>query len=234
VRLYELAYCCHLFGEIAGYDRASADLRAATGGAVDPADDRHAAALFDWLRRWGCRQFAVADEALSRESLRAWWLGYGDALPPPGRTVDELSDRELDAIADAYDDLRLRQASWQRRASGRVAATFGATGAAKALHALRPEACAPWDAAIRRGLGFGDGGDGYRRHLVRVRLELAEAVADLGPGATAAELPALLGRPDSSPAKLVDEHDWIRFAHGSGPPAPELLERWAAWAARAR
>lgn len=233
VRLYELAYCCHAYILVGRFDRASAELREATGPAVNPADKRHVAALFEWLRRWGCRQFAIADETIARKSLVTWWTACREQLPPLERMIDELGGEELDAIAGAYEDLRLRQASWQRRETGSVARTFGATGAAKTLYAIRPNACAPWDEAIRRRLGFPDSGDGYRQHLERVRSELAEAVADLGPGASAAELPAVVGRAGSSAAKLVDEHDWVRFTHGSEPPAPEVVRRWAEWAALA-
>jgi hypothetical protein len=233
VRLYELAYCCHVFVVLAGEDRASSALRAATGRTVDPSRPEHSAALLTWLRRWGCRQFAVEDELIARESLAGWWALWGRRLPPPKRTVVDLSERELDAIAGAYDDLRVRQAAWQRRADGSVARTFGATGAAKALYAIRPNACPPWDEPIRRRLGLHEDGDGYRRQLVRVRAELAEAAADLGPGASAAEIPAAIDRPETSLAKLVDEHDWVRFTHGTEPPPPELLARWAGYACRA-
>jgi hypothetical protein len=233
VRLYELAYTCHAYGLLAGYDRASADLRRATGLAVDPADERHAAALFEWLRRWGCRQFAIADEAIAKDSLVAWWSECRAQLPPSERTLDELGDEDLEAIESAYESLRLRQASWQRRETGSVARTFGATGAAKTLYAIRPNACPPWDEAIRRRLKFPGTSDGYRQHLDRARTELAEAVAELGPGASAADLPTAIGRPDSSPAKLVDEHDWVRLTRGAEPPPAEVLRRWAEWAALA-
>jgi hypothetical protein len=234
VRLYELAYCCHVFVVLAGEDTASAELRNATGRAVDLSKDEHAGALLVWLRRWGCRQFAVEDEALSRRSLGEWWGTWGRRLPPSRRRIDELDDSALDRVAAAYDDLRGRQASWQRRADRNVAKTFGATGAAKALYAIRPNTCPPWDEPIRRALGLPDTGDGYRRQLERIQAELAEATADLAPGATPAQIPEAIGRPGASLAKLVDEHDWLRFTHGTQPPAPELFGRWATWADRAR
>ena len=70
MRLIELAYCSHVFVVLSGGERATADLRAATGRSIDPAKPAHAAALHTWLRRWGCRQFAVADEELDRKSTR--------------------------------------------------------------------------------------------------------------------------------------------------------------------
>jgi len=230
VRLFELAYCCDVYSHLAGYDSATVELRAATGAAVNPSRERHIPPLFNWLRRWGCRQFAIADEEIAHKSLVTWWGVWRHRLPPVNRTLDAISDVGLDAIASAYEELRGRQASWQHRTTGRVTRTFGPAGAAKTLYAIRPNACSPWDEAIRAQFGLRDTGDGYRRHLVRVRAELAEAVADIGPGGSAKQLPALLGRADSSPAKLVDEHDWARFTRGFEPPAAEVLGRWADWA----
>ncbi len=196
----------------------------------NPANEEHAAQLFTWLRRWGCRQFAIADERIARENLATWWLAWRKRLPAARLTLDHIDNRGLDAIANAYEELRGRQASWQRRKTGRVQMTFGPAGAAKTLYALRPNACSPWDAAIRKQFHLPETGDGYRRHLVRVRTELAEAVHDLGPGGSAKQLPALLDRAESSPVKLVDEHDWVRYTRGFEPPAPELMAHWAAWA----
>jgi hypothetical protein len=230
VRLYELAYCCHVFALFEGYDRASVKLREATGDAVNPEDENHQAALFKWLRQWGCRQFAVADEDVARQSLSNWWSVWGKRLPENQRTLDQLEEETLNAIASAYEDLRGRQASWQRRASGQVPRTFGPTGAAKTLYAIRPNACSPWDEPIRAQFRLGPDGEGYRRHLVRIRAELAEASADVGPNADVSRLPPLVDRPNSSPVKLVDEHDWARFTRGVEPPSLELLERWVVWA----
>jgi hypothetical protein len=231
MRLYELAYCCDVFVRAWGSDEATVELREATGPAIDPSKPEHVGPLLTWLRRWGGRQFASEDEGIAAASLAEWWSAWSRRLPPLERVIDALDEAELDAIAAAYDELRTRQASWQRKRTGRVAKTFGATGAAKALYALRPQACAPWDDAIRKHFGLPVTGEGYRRHLVRVREELAEALGDVDGDATAADLPRLLGRPESTAPRLVDEHDWVRYARGIEPPRPEELARWAGWAA---
>lgn len=231
MRLYELAYCCRIYVGLDAYDQATVDLRAATGSAVDPDNADHIAPLFNWLRRWGCRQFKIEDEHIARVSLLDWWTAWRDRLPAPAQTLDEIDDGGLDALGAAYADLRQRQASWQQRDGGPVVRRFGPAGAAKALYAIRPNSCSPWDDAIRERLGLTDTAEGYRQHLVRIRGELAEAVADIGPGGDAAQLPALLDRADASPVKLVDEHDWVRYTRGFEPPTPEVLGRWAAWAA---
>ncbi len=91
----------------------------------------------------------------------------------------------------------------------KVAVTFGDTATAKALFALRPQALIPWDEPIRRAFGPPGGGVTYVKLL-----ELAAAALDglaRRLGASVGELPGLLGRPESSPPKLVDEYLWIRI-----------------------
>lgn len=231
MRLYELAYCCNAYVHLDGFDQATIELRDATGPFVDPGNPAHYEALFRWLRKWGCRQFKIADETIASASLASWWRAFGDQLPDPSATPDVLDDETLDRIAETFRDLSRRQASWQnRRDVGRVFRGFGPAGAAKTLYAVRPNSCSPWDDPIRRAEALPATSAGYRSHLTRTREALAEAVADLGPGGSAARLPVLLDRPDSSPVKLVDEHDWARYTRGVEPPSPAALARWSAWA----
>ncbi len=49
-------------------------------------------------------------------------------------------------------------------------------------------------------------------------------------GVEVAELPALLGRPESPPPKLIDEYYWVTITRGFKPPAREELSTWLAWA----
>jgi hypothetical protein len=219
VTLKELQACCDEFLVLDPDDRFTVQLREATGDHVLPPLETHRRALFLWLRQWGCRQFAKQDEALSHESLLAWWVVHETSLPPPDTHLHEIGDDGLHAIADAYNDLRTRTAAYQRRRSGLVTKGFGPAGAAKALHAIRPRACPPWDIPIRKALGFTDDARGYRAHLHRMQRELEEAAADLPPGHGIADIPAAIGRPGISPVKLVDEHDWVRFTRGFAPPA---------------
>jgi hypothetical protein len=231
MRLFELAYCCAAYAHLEAFDEATVALRDATGSCVDPGAPDHHEALFIWLRRWGCRQFKIADEEIARASLSSWWQNWGEQIPAPDLTLDQADDELLDVIAAAFEDLRQRQASWQDRQDvGPVSRGFGPAGASKALYAIRPNCCSPWDDPIRRAEGLPKTGAGYRQHLLNSREALAEAVADLGPGGAATDLPALLDRSDSSPVKLIDEHDWARYSRGFEPPAPAVLARWADWA----
>jgi hypothetical protein len=117
-------------------------------------------------------------------------------------------------IEPAYAALASLRAASRAGATGDVAVTFGDTAAAKALFALRPNAFPPWDEPIRRAFGTARA-DGalFARYL--------EATADAVRGAGARlgtrprTLSALLGRPASSPAKLVDEYLWLRVTRGA-------------------
>ncbi len=84
--------------------------------------------------------------------------------------------------------------------------SFGETAAAKALFAIRPLAFPPWDEPIRAALGLG-GDAGYRSYLEQVAGALRGLAARLEVPVSA--VPAALGRPGSSPPKLVDEYLWM-------------------------
>jgi hypothetical protein len=195
-------------------DVASLILRETTGNGLDLGDAAHRRALLRWLRSWGCRHLRRADEARSSGALLRWWRRYADALPPPRRALTALTRGDLERIEPAYAALASLHAASRASALGDVRVTFGDTASAKALFALRPRAFPPWDEPIRRSFGSARA-DGalYRRYL--------EANADAFRGASARlgiapdELPSRLGRPASTPAKLIDEYLWLRATRGA-------------------
>jgi hypothetical protein len=203
---------------------SSADFRAVTGGTADLSDPDHRDALLRWLRRWGCRHLRRDDNALASEALREWATGWEARLPAPGVTLDRLGAEELDTLAAAYGALAGLAAGFRAGRREPIAVRFGATAAAKALYVLRPDACPPWDEPIRAHHGWDGSAASYRAALSRASAELAEAAESAG--VAVADLPALIGRPGSSPARLVDEHDWVRATRGHEPPGAEELERW--------
>jgi hypothetical protein len=195
------------FALLAGEDRSSARLREIAGGELDLAVSSHRTALLTWLRAWGCRHLRVADTPRSSRALAVWWGTYGPSLPAPGRSLVALSPRELDAAAEAYQALAAATGASRSAPVGEVSVSFGETAAAKALYAIRPLAFPPWDAPIRSALGLG-GRAGFRSYLERVALALRGLADRLG--VPVDELPSALGRPGSSPPKLVDEVLWMR------------------------
>jgi hypothetical protein len=112
MKLYELAYCCRLYGQLTGYDRHLSQLHQRVGSGLDPSNPAHRTALFQWLNGWGCRQFARQHHATTAsDSLVRWadaWLGRLPAWPVQ---LTDLSVPELELCAGAYDALRVLPAS---------------------------------------------------------------------------------------------------------------------------
>jgi hypothetical protein len=200
------------FGAGSGYDSATRRLLGVTGGHIDLHVEEHRLALIDWLRAWGCRHLRRADTPRTSEALRTWWEAWAVWLPDEQVTLNGLSQAGLMVAGQAFDALRASPAA-ARNVNGRdIAVTFGDTAAAKAMFAIRPRVFLPWDASIRLAFGWPGGGAAYIRLL-----QLSAAALDGLAGrlaASVADLPELLGRPASSPPKLVDEFLLIRVAKG--------------------
>ncbi len=196
------------FGGGVRVDAATLRLHGVTAGHIDLSVEVHRLALIGWLRSWGVRHLRLADTSQTAEALRAWWGTWGARLPGARITLNALSPAELTDVGLAYDALRSAPAAARTVQGREVAVTFGDTATAKALFALRPQAFIPWDEPIRRAFGPG-GGVTYAKLL-----ELAAAALDglaRRLGTSVGDLPELLGRPESSPPKLVDEYLWIRI-----------------------
>jgi hypothetical protein len=171
---------------------------------ADPLSPAGRRALLRWLRSWGCRHLRVEDTARSSRALRSWaleWLGRLPASP-----LVELTSEETQRAGEAYRSLAARRAAFAARPGGAVEVTFGPTAASKAMYALRPASFPPWDAPMRKALTLGEGAEGYARYLelcargVRATARRAGIDPD--------ELPAALGRPRTTAARLVDEYLW--------------------------
>lgn len=196
------------FGSLEGGDRSSARLRAVSGDAIDLGLAAHRAALLVWLRSWGCRHLRIADTARSSKALAAWWRRFAGMLPSARRSLVAMSRRELDAAGEAFGALSAAPAAWRALpAGGRASVSFGQTAAAKGLFAMRPLAFPPWDEPIRAALGLG-GAAGYRAYLERSADALRGLAARLD--VEVSSLPETLGRPTSTPPKVVDEYLWMR------------------------
>jgi len=210
----EIARQLARYGTGKAYDPATRKLIAATGGQADLSVEAHRVAVIGWLRAWGCRHLRRADTARTSEALRLWWEAWAGRLPRAQETLTGLNPAALAAAGEAFDALRAAPAA-SRNVEGReVGVAFGDTAAAKLMFAIRPDAFLPWDEQIRRGCGWpGGGGAAYV-----MLLQLAAAALDglaRRLGAPVSDLPELLGRPGSSPPKLVDEFLLVRI---SGAP----------------
>jgi hypothetical protein len=230
MRLYELAYGCRIYGELTGFDRSIQKFRRSVHPQLDPYDDGHAQALFDWLNDWGCRQFSVAHHmTVASPSLRRWSDIWMAKLPDADVQIDQLTALDLDGIAAAYGDLVGAAAGYRDHKTGALSEVkYGATGASKALHGLRPLLFPPWDRPFRNTQRYGEGTSAYRSYLSRVINDL-ESVAAEG-RVSVSDIPDAIDRPDSSPVKLIDEYYWATITRRVVPPQPEILQRWVTWA----
>ena len=200
------------FGSGSGYDSATRRLISVTGGHLDLRVEEDRLALIGWLRAWGCRHLRRADTPRTSEALRTWWEAWSEWLPDERVTLTGLSQAGLIVAGQAFDALRASPAA-ARNVNGRdIAVTFGDTAAAKAMFAIRPGVFLPWDAPIRLAFGWPGGGGAYVELLRLSAAALDRLARRLA--ASVGDLPELLGRPGSSPPKLVDEFLWIRVAKG--------------------
>ncbi|HXF73180.1 MAG TPA: hypothetical protein VNO79_11290, partial [Actinomycetota bacterium] len=202
------------YGAVTNYDRRLEELWGKVRREVDLERGDHRDALIDWLRHWGCRHLRIRDHAETSAALLAWWRERGGSLPGRDRDLLDLRPEELEALARAFDALAGRVAASRERMGRPAAVRVGPTAAAKALFALRPRTCPPWDEPIRAGLGFGADGAAYRRLLEAGAEALRGFAAQVG--IPPAELPRRLGREGSTLAKLLDEYLWARVTRGIG------------------
>lgn len=230
MKLYELAFACHIYNQMTNYDQSYLDLIRAAGGKVNLDLPGHRIALLEWLNKWGCRQFAKEYHDLASEQIARWYRKSQSSLPEPGKPLQELSDAELSSACHAYGDLVQRLACRRSKGEQDIAVTVGPTGAAKILFALRPEALVPWDEAIRQHMNLDGSLPSYRTYLTVIRAhidELAEACA--WGGHTLADLPGLVGRPGFTLVKLIDEYHWVTISQRCHPPTTETIAQWAIW-----
>jgi hypothetical protein len=231
MKLFELAFACFLYGQSTDYDQSYFEFLNITSGSPDLNNPEHRKALLVWLNRWGCRQFALDYHDLASKEILSWHRQHHAVLPPRERNLWELTEFELTPVGEAYKSLSSRTASIKTRRSGNsFRVRIGPTGAAKILFAIRPHALPPWDDAIRRNLGYDKSEKSYLSYLRGVKSVLEGLGASCQKnGFPLTELPARLGRPNSSVPKLIDEYYWITMVQGCSPPDPVTLQRWVEW-----
>lgn len=200
------------YGAVTGTDSSLPRLLRTTEGCVDLRIEAHRVAVIDWLRAWGCRHLRRTDTARTAEALRNWWETWAARLPREHVTLTKLSEDGLILAGQAYDALRAAPAAGRNLKGREVDVAFGDTAAAKAMFAIRPEVFLPWDEPIRLGFEWQGGGDAYVK-LLRLSAAALNGLARRLE-VPVNELPEILGRPESSPPKLLDEFLWIRIREG--------------------
>jgi hypothetical protein len=200
------------FAALVGDDRRTNELRAATGGRLDLSLPAHRDALLAWLRQWGCRHLRTADNARSSRALLAWWKRHASDIPASGATLHGLGPAAFAKAGRAHADLARRPAARRRHGDGEVGVTFGSTAAAKAMFALRPRVFPPWDEPMRRAFGWTGLDPSDYETFLSMSKDALDGLAQRA-DVRVDELPEHLGRPDSTPARIVDEYLWMKLTH---------------------
>jgi len=221
ITVFRLKYACGLYRDFTHFDAALDKFRKSTQD-ISLQDEGYRTALLKWLNAWFCRQFKIEHHAIASQQLLDWGSKWLPCLPKDGVSLLDLSEAELTLAAQAYGDLSRRKAATRRRGERDVTVTFGPTGAAKVLYALRPEAFPPWDTAIRQELGYSGSPESYRLFLEHVTGRVQELINDARRfGVGAEDIPATVGREGASLVKLIDEYCWITITRGWELPGPE-------------
>lgn len=208
-RCPDLARLRAAVGEFAGYtsaDRSWERLLLTTGPWIDPALPAHRRALLVWLNAWGCRLRYPRDgehDVFSAETA-GWWARRHEHLPGRDTTLARLTDAQIDLLGECYADLSAMPAT-----PGTRPRRLGPTAATKLLHALRPDALMPWDAAIADALHGARTAAAYRAHLRLGREWAQRLLAETGLGEEA--LAVELGRPGRPLAKMLDDYCYLAF-----------------------
>jgi hypothetical protein len=229
--LSELAFSCFCYRRMTDYDGSYLLFRQATQPSIDLTNPDHRKALLIWLNQWGCRQFAIEYHDNASQELLQWRNEFLPQMLPENRNIWELNDADYQFIRLAYDSLMNRTASFRHRNETEIRVSFGPTGAAKILFAIRPKVFAPWDDPIRDSLQYDGSPDSYVSFLNKVNQELQQVRPTCeANGFSLAELPNRLNRIESSVPKLIDEYYWMTITKNWTPPETNVFRNWAIWA----
>jgi hypothetical protein len=207
MNLSELAFSCFCYSRLTtNYDGSYLLFLQATQPSIDLNKSDHRRALLKWLNQWGCRQFAIDYHDHASQKLLQWHNEFGDRMPLVNKNIWELTDEDYKFIHTAYNSLVNCIASLRHRNGTEIRVSFGPTGAAKILFAIRPNAFAPWDAPIRHSFQYDGSADSYVCFLKKVNQELQQIKPTCeANGFSLTELPTRLYRKSSVP-KLIDEY----------------------------
>ncbi len=231
VALRDVAVACYLFNTFTSYNRSLETLRVATDGQIDLSLSSHRMAVLEWLNDWGCRHLAKDQHEVASESIREWYEEEASLLQPASQQLWTVEDVQLAQAASVYASLKNRMGAHVTRQKEQYDAPIGPTAASKVLFALRPQALAPWDAAMRLKLADGDGANDYQQFLELVRTQACSLVEQCRRnGFDITQLPRKLGRDSSTTVvALLNEHMWMTVSSKRRLPSQETLARWASW-----
>lgn len=227
-KLIDALFACRYYSAVTGFDQALLTFQQATSPCLNLTLDNHRMALLQWLNGWGCRHIASKFHRRASAAIRDWWKEHKSCLPPQGANLAALTSCQIASVGLAYEDLKCQEIGRLKVKHRRdpVRIPMGDTAAAKTLFAVRPNSLLPWDAPIREELN----GQSYNAYLETCRgtaqalmEEAKRRVEDPN------RIPELVGRPNSSLAKIVDECNWVYMTKGYAKITCRELRRIHAW-----
>jgi len=224
MKLYELAYACRLYREVAQFDSAYSEMRKALGQNADLGAEVQQGALMRFLNDWRCRIPEKNFPAL-KERLQQWAFLWIPKLPDGGKDLRSLNDHERAQVGDSYEKLLMLG----------VGLHFQDTAAAKTLHALRPHALPMWDNEIKDrfsagGLSNRSPGQIYSDFLCHVAREISDLEEDVRRlKYSLSDVPQLVRRSGASLVKLADEYYWITITSRHMVPTRDEFQQWLQW-----
>jgi len=226
--LCKLALASYMYDSLFGFNESLACLNKNAGGSIDLSNTAHRDSLLEWLNDWGCRHLPEAQHQVASRSILAWHQKNGASLFPNKKPLWKLSNRELNATANAYGCLRGSTGAWRDRGGRRLEVHIGATAASKILFVIRPEALMPWDEAIRTRFKY----DGSATSCFEYLKTMRNLISHIGMlcrnrGFQIDDLPKELGRANSTVLALVNEYVWITVTKECELPSSRTLARWA-------
>ncbi len=231
IKLIDLATACYFYGRLTKYDNSYSKFINETKPRLDLSNENHRLALLKWLNSWGCRQFARKDHNKASAKLAKWFEKYGSTLPADSVHLWQLEISHYTQIAEAYDSLSNIVASTRSNKSKSYKVSIGPTGAAKILFAIRPHSMLPWDEPIRKVLNFGGDAGQYIEFLKQTKTLLISLEGECQKaGFRLEELPAKIGRENSSVPKLIDEYYWVTITQNWTLPDKDIIQNWSLWA----
>jgi hypothetical protein len=232
ITLAELAFGCYVYKCLGGeFDDGYDNFVSQTNGNPNIEDERHPKLLFEWLNKWGCRQFKKSDYGLAGTEICDWYSNFSEILFQEDKNILSLTDADFDNVEKVFNGLVTKTACIRQMKGGKqTKVEFGPVGAAKILFALRPKALIPWDSAIYSHLGLDGSACDYTKFLRMAAGWLNELGKDCGKnGFELANLPGKVGRPASTLPKLIDEYLWVTVTRRCKIPSKTVLEQWVHW-----
>ncbi len=230
MNLFELAFTCYVYDSMSTFNKSYKSFLKDIGNNIDLFIPEHRKALIIWLNRWGCRQFSLNYHEMASQEILNWYKeGYIKSIPQD-KKLWEMTGSELDLIANVFDTLASRKASYKIRKDNKLLIKVGSTGASKILFALRPEIAIPWDEAIRKSLKYLGDGNSYVNYLKNARSEIESLINSCEENdIDLHEIPKTFERDEATIAQLVGEYFWVKKTRECKPPSNDTIKSWARW-----